>query len=80
MNQNNETELAVAALAALAESSVSELRFLRVDESENSLHLTGRVKSFYHKQLAQELVRPLADGRQVVNHVNVCHQPMSAAS
>jgi len=65
------TDVTVAALAALAESSVSELRFLRVDESEDTLRLTGRVKSFYHKQLAQEAIRPVAEGRQVLNSVDV---------
>src|SRR6056297_4273552 len=43
-----------SALAVLAHSSVAELRFLRVDESEGAIHLTGQVGSFYHKQLAQE--------------------------
>ncbi|PHQ33113.1 BON domain-containing protein [Rhodopirellula bahusiensis] len=61
-----------AAIQALAESKVAELRFLRVDESENEICLTGRVRSFYHKQLAQEAIRPVAAGRQVVNRVDVC--------
>ncbi|WDQ16807.1 BON domain-containing protein [Rhodopirellula sp. P2] len=61
-----------AAIKALADSSVAELRFLRVDESENEICLTGRVRSFYHKQLAQEAIRPVAAGRQVVNRVDVC--------
>lgn len=71
MSDISSTDVTVAALAALAESSVSELRFLRVDESEDTLRLTGRVKSFYHKQLAQEAIRPVAEGRQVLNSVDV---------
>jgi hypothetical protein len=63
---------ATAAIKALADSSVAELRFLRVDESESEICLTGRVRSFYHKQLAQEAIRPVADGRLVVNRVDVC--------
>ncbi|EMB16012.1 protein containing Transport-associated domain protein [Rhodopirellula europaea 6C] len=63
---------ATAAIRALADSNVAELRFLRVDESENEICLTGRVRSFYHKQLAQEAIRPIAAGRQVVNRVDVC--------
>lgn len=63
--------VADAALAVLAQSPVSELRQLRVDEKENELQLSGRVRSFYHKQLAQETVRGVAAGRQVVNHVSV---------
>ena len=62
-----------AASAALAASSVTELRNLRVDETEELLELTGTVRSFYHKQLAQEIVRPaaVAAGRRVVNQVAV---------
>ena len=60
-----------AATAVLAESSVRELRSLRVDRSANDLQLTGRVRSFYHKQLAQEAVRQVAGGMQVVNRVDV---------
>jgi len=71
MRENVETQIKLAALAALAESSVSELRFLRVDESDNALHLTGQVRSFYHKQLAQETLRPIAEGRLLVNSVDV---------
>ncbi|MEM6978646.1 MAG: BON domain-containing protein [Planctomycetota bacterium] len=61
----------VSALAALAQSSVAELRFLRVDESDDQICLSGRVRSFYHKQLAQETVRSIAGGRRVVNDVLV---------
>ena len=60
-----------AAIAVLANSSVRELRQLRVDGSSNQLQLSGRVRSFYHKQLAQEVVRAVASGMQVVNHVHV---------
>lgn len=64
-------DVADAALAVLAQSSVAELRRLRVDGGENELKLSGRVRSFYHKQLAQEAVRPVAGGRLVINQVNV---------
>ena len=63
--------VANAALEILSKSSVSELRLLRVDEKENELRLSGQVKSYYHKQLAQETVRPIAAGLQVVNQVDV---------
>lgn len=66
-------EIAVAASAVLAKSPVPELRSLRVDEESNQLQLRGRVRSFYHKQLAQEAVLPLAGSLQVVNHVDVGH-------
>lgn len=51
------TDLQPRAQAALAESSILELRVLRVQGREKSLMLCGRVSSFYHKQLAQEVVR-----------------------
>jgi len=59
------------ATAVLANSSVRELRQLRVDESAEQLQLSGQVSSFYHKQLAQEAVRDAAGPRRVVNHVRV---------
>lgn len=64
-------EILNAASAVLAENSVPELRSLRVDEDSNELQLHGHVRSFYHKQLAQEAVLPLAGGLRVVNHVDV---------
>ncbi|MCS7468128.1 BON domain-containing protein [Stieleria sp. ICT_E10.1] len=64
-------EIVTAASALLAKSSVQELRALRVDEDSNELRLRGKVRSFYHKQLAQEAVLPVAGSLQVVNHVDV---------
>jgi osmotically-inducible protein OsmY len=68
-NQQNATQ---AAINILAKSSVRELRQLRVDGSANKLQLSGSVRSFYHKQLAQETVRSVAGGMQLVNRVDVC--------
>jgi hypothetical protein len=42
---------------ALAASTVYALRELVVDRDGDTLVITGEVTSFYHKQLAQELVR-----------------------
>ena len=67
----SQEEVAQAAVDVLANSSVAELRTLRVDKTETELQLSGRVRSFYHKQLAQETVRPVAGGMQVVNRVMV---------
>ena len=64
-------DVATAATAVLASSSVSELRRLRVDGEANELRLSGIVRSFYHKQLAQETVRTVAGDMQVVNRVDV---------
>ncbi len=74
MQEIYEQDVANAALAVLAQSSVAELRRIRVDGKQNELQLSGRVRSFYHKQLAQETVRTVAAGMQVVNHVDVTPQ------
>lgn len=59
------------ARSALAASPIHALRELQVSRRGNSLLLSGRVDSFYYKQLAQEVVRMVADGLQVVNSVDV---------
>ena len=64
-------DVATAATAVLAKSSVAELRRLRVDGRANELQLSGCVRSFYHKQLAQETVRTVAGDMQVINRVDV---------
>lgn len=57
----------------LAQSSIRELRQIRVDESDHAVELSGSVRSFYHKQLAQETVRNVVKGRQLINRVKVAH-------
>jgi hypothetical protein len=50
---------------------VHELRELLVEESNGALVLCGTVSSFYHKQLAQETLRTVCQGIQVVNSIRV---------
>jgi hypothetical protein len=45
--------------------------FASCASSGRAICLSGRVATFYHKQLAQEVVRAVADGVQVVNSVDV---------
>ncbi len=71
MTATETREIVTAASARLASSSVPELRSLRVDEQSNELQLYGDVRSYYHKQLAQEAVLPIAGTMQVVNRVAV---------
>lgn len=59
------------AQAALASSSVVDLRELTVIQSGEDLLISGRVQCFYHKQLAQETVRPHAANLRLVNSVSV---------
>jgi hypothetical protein len=44
------------AQAVLSTSPIVELRDLRVEQQDAVLTLVGKVSSFYHKQLAQEVV------------------------
>ncbi len=47
------------------------LRELQVQREGDALLISGRVSSFYHKQLAQEVVRHAAEGVEVVNSIEV---------
>lgn len=66
-----EPQSAVTARNRLHESPITELRELQIVEDGENLCISGRVRSFYHKQLAQETVRQNAPGWNVVNHVSV---------
>ena len=59
------------AQAALAASPVYELRELQVQPRETALLISGTVSSFYHKQLAQEVVRAVCKGIEVINSIQV---------
>ena len=59
------------AIALLRQSPIPALRKLCVEESEDAVVILGCVSSYYLKQLAQETVMPVIDGRQLVNRVNV---------
>jgi hypothetical protein len=56
---------------ALSESAVYALREVVIHSEGETLVLVGKVSSFYHKQLAQELVRQHAEGLEVVNRIHV---------
>ncbi len=64
-------EVQPRAQAALKNSPVYELRDLQVKQHEGSLHISGRVSSFYHKQLAQEAVRSVCKGIDLTNSIRV---------
>jgi hypothetical protein len=59
------------AQAALAASSAPALRRLRVEVADDALLLRGLVASFYHKQLAQEIIRRIVGEFRLVNAVAV---------
>ncbi len=56
---------------ALKRSLHPALRYLSVEETDDSLIISGRVNSYYLKQLAQETLMPVRGERQLVNRVNV---------
>ena len=56
---------------ALAASPIFALHEITVKRAGDALLLSGIVTSFYHKQLAQEAVRAVAEGVEVVNSIDV---------
>jgi hypothetical protein len=61
------------AQVALQNGPVGELRDLRIEQQGFRLTIFGRLSSFYHKQLAQELVGAVIDDDlvELVNLVEV---------
>ncbi len=55
----------------LQQSPIPALRRLHVAESEREIVLSGRVSSYYLKQLAQEAIMPILGPRQLANQVLV---------
>ena len=55
----------------LTTSPLPQLRRLVVTVSEAEVVITGRVPSFYFKQLAQETLRPSVGHRRILNRVEV---------
>jgi len=68
------TDAATQAKAALTRSRIFDLRRLVVVQDGDAVVLRGRVSSFYHKQLAQEVVRNATDGAEVINAIRVVYQ------
>ena len=70
-----ERSLQEQAQSALSHSGVAALRDLRVDIADERLVISGLVSLYYHKQLAQETVRRVADDVEdkfeVVNAIEV---------
>ncbi len=66
-----QSETLARAQAALRCSPFYELRDLQVDQREGALSISGTVSSFYHKQLAQEVVRNVCPDSAVVNAIEV---------
>ena len=65
------TDIASRAKAILGRSRIFDLRALEVEQEEECVVLRGSVDSFYHKQLAQELLKTSIDGVEVINEIHV---------
>ena len=64
-------DLHARAQAALTNSPFFELHELQVEQRDGTLFISGNVTSFYHKQLAQEVVRSVCKGIEVSNSIHV---------
>jgi hypothetical protein len=64
-------EIRPRAQSALRKSPFYELHDLQVEDRDGALILSGAVTSFYHKQLAQEVVRSVCKEIEVVNTIQV---------
>jgi hypothetical protein len=56
---------------ALKRSLHPALRHLRVETNDSDLIISGRVTSYYLKQLAQETIMPVRGELQLVNRIAV---------
>jgi len=63
-----------SAQAALRQSASADIRGLTVVELQSAIVLHGHVNSFYHKQLAQELIKTKIRGAELVNEAKVIYR------
>jgi hypothetical protein len=62
------------AFQALRRSSIPALRKLSLEETDAVVVINGRVSSYYLKQLAQEAIMPVLEGRELRNRVAVIRE------
>lgn len=65
------------AQAALSNSPFYELHDLQVEDHGEALLISGTVTSFYHKQLAQEVVRSVCRDIELINSIHVVPEEVS---
>ena len=71
MAQTIESDVLQTAQEALNSSPIQELRTLQVEKINDTLLISGVVNSYYHKQLAQEVVFNVCGSYKVVNSTDV---------
>jgi hypothetical protein len=59
------------ACLALQNSPIPVLRQLAVEENDSAVVISGRVPSYYLKQLAQETIRRALGNRKLLNRITV---------
>ena len=64
------------ATQALRRSPIPALRKLALEETDAVVVINGRVSSYYLKQLAQEAIMPVLEGRELRNRVAVIREPV----
>jgi hypothetical protein len=65
------TQVPRSAVDALRDCSLPFIRHLNVIETDEEVTLSGRVGTYYYKQLAQEAVMPALGDRRLNNQVVV---------
>jgi hypothetical protein len=68
------TDIVEQARARLNSSRIYVLRQLAVFPDGDAIVVRGSVDSYYHKQLAQELVRMAVEGIEVINDIAVVYR------
>jgi len=71
MEEGKLVGLFTEAKQALETSPIYSMRRLQLEQVGQSLVITGRVPTFYQKQLAQEIVRNVAAECELVNSIDV---------
>jgi osmotically-inducible protein OsmY len=71
MTEQTARDLQTRAQDALSNSTLPVLREIRVEAGGQGLHLHGSVSSFYHKQMAQEVVRSVTGDVRLFNSIAV---------
>jgi len=66
--------IAIAAVQRLHSSHNTELKRVLCEVRTGTHNIRGQVSTYYYKQLAQELVRPIAGVERIVNHLMVNHR------
>jgi len=71
MTETSARDVQLEAQAALADSSIYDLRSLLVEQRDGNLVISGSVSQYYYKQVAQEIVLSICRGIEVINSIHV---------